>query len=62
MTHYWWCGICERTAVYRSGDTCLRCTAAIEAICYPDDRVVTYRPRPPWGVRLLRRLSGAPTP
>lgn len=58
MNHYWWCGICARTAVYRAGDTCLRCTAHIEALIHPSDRITTYRPRPPWGVRALNWITG----
>lgn len=58
MNHYWFCSICERVAVARSGDTCLRCTAAIEALIYPNDRITTYRPQPPLGVRVLNWITG----
>ena len=61
MTHYWFCRICERVAVERSGDTCLRCASAIEALIYPNDRILTYRPRPPLGVRILHRITGRAT-
>lgn len=65
MNHYWWCGICERVAVNRSGDTCVRCAAAIEAICYPNDRIDGTWKRKPWGVRALNWFTGirdTPTP
>lgn len=58
MNHYWWCAICTRTAVAHSGDTCLRCTAAIEELIYPNDRITTYRPKPPIGIRILNRITG----
>lgn len=59
MMHWWWCGICERVAVPRSGDTCVRCAAAIAEICNPNDRIDgAWRRRRPLGVRLLHWFTG----
>lgn len=57
MTHYWFCGVCESTVVDRSGDTCVRCRATIDALTDPITRPPLTM-RAPLGVRILRWLNG----
>jgi hypothetical protein len=51
------CAICEQVGVLHTGDTCVRCQAAVAALLYPDTRDHAIRAPLPLGVRVLRWLG-----
>jgi len=61
MNYVIWCATCETIRVPRPGQTCIRCTALIEALINPDTRTPP-QPRPPLGARILNRITGRTNP